>query len=57
MHLADRVLSLSSEDEDWQVGIRMEKPTAVALADCPIIEVRATRESLKRERDAGQAQA
>lgn len=25
----------------WQVHIRMEKPTAVPLADCPIVEVRA----------------
>ena len=47
--IADRVLSvfhpsnqeLSDVDgSGWQVHVRMEKPTAVPLADCPIVEVR-----------------
>ena len=24
----------------WQIHVRMEKPTAVPLADCPIVEIR-----------------
>lgn len=55
MHLADRVLSMSSDDEVWQVCIQMEKPTAVVFADCPIVEVRATRESLQRAAREAQA--
>ncbi|KAL2018696.1 hypothetical protein VTK56DRAFT_470 [Thermocarpiscus australiensis] len=51
VYLADRVLATSSPHDDWQVNIRMEKPTAVPMADCPIVEVRATRESLRRKRE------
>ncbi|KAL2271201.1 hypothetical protein VTJ83DRAFT_572 [Remersonia thermophila] len=44
--LVAAVLGMSLARSTWQVGIRMEKPTAVSLADCPIVEVRATKESL-----------
>ncbi|KAK4136384.1 hypothetical protein BT67DRAFT_397446 [Trichocladium antarcticum] len=43
-HLADHVLATASSQAGWQVHIRLEKPTAVPMADCPIVEVRATRE-------------
>ncbi|KAK4158443.1 Dihydroneopterin aldolase-domain-containing protein [Chaetomidium leptoderma] len=52
-HLAERVLASPKCQDGWQVCVRMEKPTAVPMADCPIVEVRATRESLKRESAAG----
>ncbi|KAL2260834.1 hypothetical protein VTK26DRAFT_5046 [Humicola hyalothermophila] len=48
-HLADRVLTTSSSQDSWQIHISMEKPTAVPMADCPIVEVRATRDSSKRQ--------
>ncbi|KAK4034280.1 hypothetical protein C8A01DRAFT_39248 [Parachaetomium inaequale] len=51
-HLAETVLSSGWSEEHWQVCIRMEKPTAVPMADCPIVEVRATRKSLERQRAA-----
>jgi dihydroneopterin aldolase len=51
-HLAETVLSSGWSEEGWQVCIRMEKPTAVPMADCPIVEVRATRESLAKQRAA-----
>ncbi|KAK3337045.1 hypothetical protein B0T19DRAFT_411353 [Cercophora scortea] len=41
-HLADKVLSSDLHDGS-QVHVKMEKPTAVPLADCPIVEVRATK--------------
>ncbi|KAK3953191.1 Dihydroneopterin aldolase-domain-containing protein [Pseudoneurospora amorphoporcata] len=42
-HLADKILEPDHKKDHtkWQVHIRMEKPTAVPLADCPIVEVRA----------------
>jgi dihydroneopterin aldolase len=45
--LAETVLASSRCEESWQVCIRMEKPTAVPMADCPIVEVRATPASRK----------
>lgn len=42
-HLADHVLAMPSSQDGWRVHIRMEKPTAVPMADCPIVEVRARR--------------
>ncbi|KAL2165152.1 hypothetical protein VTH06DRAFT_448 [Thermothelomyces fergusii] len=44
-HLAETVLSSGWREDGWQVCIRMEKPTAIAMADCPVVEVRAARES------------
>jgi dihydroneopterin aldolase len=38
--LADVVLASKWREPSWQVCIRMEKPTAVPMADCPIVEVR-----------------
>jgi len=52
-HLAERVLASKWHEDSWQVLIRMEKPTAVPMADCPIVEVRATRESLAEQKAAG----
>ncbi|KAL2180394.1 uncharacterized protein P884DRAFT_327339 [Thermothelomyces heterothallicus CBS 202.75] len=52
-HLAETVLSSGWHEDGWQVCIRMEKPTAVPMADCPIVEVRATRESSLKEKKAG----
>ncbi|KAK3495866.1 Dihydroneopterin aldolase-domain-containing protein [Neurospora crassa] len=42
-HLAEKILEPDHRKDHtkWQVHIRMEKPTAVPLADCPIVEVRA----------------
>jgi len=43
-HLADGLLDYHKKNHrgaGWQVHIRMEKPTAVPLADCPVVEVRA----------------
>lgn len=42
-HLAEKILEPDhmKDHSKWQVHIRMEKPTAVPLADCPIVEVRA----------------
>ncbi|KAK3356141.1 Dihydroneopterin aldolase-domain-containing protein [Neurospora tetraspora] len=42
-HLAEKILEPDhmKDHTKWQVHIRMEKPTAVPLADCPIVEVRA----------------
>lgn len=37
--LAQTVLAFSSPQEGWWVRIRLEKPTAVPMADCPIVEV------------------
>ncbi|KAK4105505.1 hypothetical protein N658DRAFT_491975 [Parathielavia hyrcaniae] len=39
-HLANVVMASKWRQNDWLVCIRMEKPTAVPLADCPIVEVR-----------------
>jgi len=50
--LAETVLSSSWCEESWQVGIRMEKPTAVPMADCPVVEVRATPEFVARRKKA-----
>lgn len=55
--LAETVLASSWCEESWQVGIRMEKPTAVPLADCPIVTVRATPEFLGRRKGAREAGA
>ena len=52
-HLAERVLTSKWHQDNWEVCIRMEKPTAVPMADCPIVEVRATLASLNREKAAG----
>ncbi|KAK3905849.1 hypothetical protein C8A05DRAFT_30307 [Staphylotrichum tortipilum] len=52
-HLAQRVLTSKWHEGSWGVLIRMEKPTAVPMADCPIVEVRATRESLTAQPTAG----
>ncbi len=52
-HLAERVLTSKWHQDSWEVCIRMEKPTAVPMADCPIVEVRATLASLNREKAAG----
>ncbi|KAK4128777.1 hypothetical protein N657DRAFT_652361 [Parathielavia appendiculata] len=38
-HLANVVLASEWRQKDWLVCIRMEKPTAVPMADCPIVEV------------------
>ncbi|KAK0618347.1 hypothetical protein B0T17DRAFT_618948 [Bombardia bombarda] len=52
-HLADSIFSnyghhgillagqKPSDAPQWQLHIRMEKPTAVPLADCPVVEIRA----------------
>ncbi|KAJ4413500.1 hypothetical protein N0V85_003542 [Neurospora sp. IMI 360204] len=42
-HLAEKILEPDHRKDHtkWQVHIRMEKPTAVPLADCPVVEVRA----------------
>jgi dihydroneopterin aldolase len=45
--LAETVLTSHWAEPAWQVGIRMEKPTAVPMADCPVVEVRATADSLR----------
>ncbi|KAL1842275.1 hypothetical protein VTJ49DRAFT_5660 [Mycothermus thermophilus] len=45
--LAETVLASPGAERTWQVGIRMEKPTAVPMAECPIVVVRATGESLQ----------
>lgn len=52
-HLAERVLTSKWHQDEWQVCIKMEKPTAVPMADCPIVEVRATLASLKRAKATG----
>ncbi|EAQ93271.1 hypothetical protein CHGG_01506 [Chaetomium globosum CBS 148.51] len=49
-HLTEAVLASRWREDGWQVCIRMEKPTAVPMADCPIVEVRTTWESLERQR-------
>ncbi|KAH6853781.1 Dihydroneopterin aldolase-domain-containing protein [Chaetomium sp. MPI-CAGE-AT-0009] len=54
-HLAEVVLDSRWKEDGWQVCIRMEKPTAVPMADCPIVEVRTTWESLKRQRATGRS--
>ncbi|KAH6650726.1 hypothetical protein F5144DRAFT_598154 [Chaetomium tenue] len=54
-HLAEAVLASRWREDGWQVCIRMEKPTAVPMADCPIVEVRTTWESLERQRAAGRS--
>jgi dihydroneopterin aldolase len=54
-HIAEVVFASRWREADWQVCIRMEKPTAVPMADCPIVEVRATWESLERQRAAGRS--
>ncbi|KAL2139395.1 hypothetical protein VTI28DRAFT_5266 [Corynascus sepedonium] len=52
-HLTEAILSSGWRENEWHVCIRMEKPTAVPMADCPIVEVRATQESILRQKDAG----
>jgi len=52
-HLTETILSSGWRENEWHVCIRMEKPTAVPMADCPIVEVRATQESILRQKDAG----
>ncbi|KAK4147603.1 uncharacterized protein C8A04DRAFT_24148 [Dichotomopilus funicola] len=37
--LAQTVLAFSFPQEGWWVRVRMEKPTAVPMAECPIVEV------------------
>lgn len=32
----------------WQLHVRMEKPTAVPLADCPIVEIRTSGEAARK---------
>ena len=54
-HLAEAVLASRWREDGWQVCIRMEKPTAVPMADCPIVEVRTTWESLEKQRAAGRS--
>ncbi|KAK3328942.1 hypothetical protein B0H66DRAFT_7410 [Apodospora peruviana] len=42
-HLANSILTKYRSDEDacqWLVHIRMEKPTATPLAECPVVEIR-----------------
>lgn len=51
-HLTETVLGSGWHEDGWQVCVRMEKPTAVPMADCPIVEVRATRESGLKEKRA-----
>ena len=33
------------DGRDWQIHVRLEKPTAVTLADCPVVEIRAESDS------------
>ncbi|KAK3310069.1 uncharacterized protein B0T15DRAFT_385513 [Chaetomium strumarium] len=56
-HIAERVLtcpvlgpSCQHHRDRQQVCVRMEKPIAVPMADCPIVEVRATMASLEQGR-------
>ncbi|KAK0632160.1 hypothetical protein B0T14DRAFT_532674 [Immersiella caudata] len=47
-HVGDRLLRKYNLDAafrsvcDWQANVRMEKPTAVTFADCPVVEVRSS---------------
>ncbi|KAJ4297177.1 hypothetical protein N0V88_004095 [Collariella sp. IMI 366227] len=46
--LAETALAVPQHQDSWQVCIRMEKPTAVPLADCPIVEVRMKADSVNK---------
>lgn len=39
-HLIDKVEEVFVNGEDYTVRVKIEKPIAVPLAECPVVEVR-----------------